>query len=268
MHIIGPRATDLVAEASVALRLECTGEELVADDSRAPDVRRGGGRGGPRAARRSDSHLRDSMPTNVLMPQMGESIAEGTIVRWVKKVGDHVDRDEPLFEISTDKVDAEIPSPAAGVLTEIRAKEGETVAGQPRRRRSSTPAPGAAVAAGRARGAAAGAAAAAAPPARRRRQRRPPAPAPAPARRGRRRHGRGSAPPEVVARRPEDRRRARRRHLADRRVRHRRPRDQAGHPRASSRGRTAPAPAAARRRRAGDAGRAGRRARPATRSCR
>ena len=68
------------------------------------------------------------MPTNVFMPQMGESIAEGTIVRWVKKIGDHVDRDEPLFEISTDKVDAEIPSPAAGVLTEIRAKEGETVA--------------------------------------------------------------------------------------------------------------------------------------------
>ena len=62
------------------------------------------------------------------MPQMGESIAEGTIVRWIKKVGDSVDRDEPLFEISTDKVDAEIPSPAAGVLTEIKAKEGETVA--------------------------------------------------------------------------------------------------------------------------------------------
>jgi 2-oxoglutarate dehydrogenase E2 component (dihydrolipoamide succinyltransferase) len=61
------------------------------------------------------------------MPQMGESIAEGTIVRWVKKVGDHVDRDEPLFEISTDKVDAEIPSPAAGVLIEILAREGETV---------------------------------------------------------------------------------------------------------------------------------------------
>jgi 2-oxoglutarate dehydrogenase E2 component (dihydrolipoamide succinyltransferase) len=61
------------------------------------------------------------------MPQMGESIAEGTIVRWIKKVGDSVDRDEPLFEISTDKVDAEIPSPVAGVITEIRAKEGETV---------------------------------------------------------------------------------------------------------------------------------------------
>ena len=65
--------------------------------------------------------------TNVVMPQMGESIAEGTIVRWIKKVGDAVDRDEPLFEISTDKVDAEIPSPAAGVLTDIKVKEGETV---------------------------------------------------------------------------------------------------------------------------------------------
>jgi pyruvate dehydrogenase E2 component (dihydrolipoamide acetyltransferase) len=65
--------------------------------------------------------------TNVVMPQMGESIAEGTIVRWIKKVGDTIDRDEPLFEISTDKVDAEIPSPAAGVLTEIKVKEGETV---------------------------------------------------------------------------------------------------------------------------------------------
>jgi 2-oxoglutarate dehydrogenase E2 component (dihydrolipoamide succinyltransferase) len=68
------------------------------------------------------------MPTPVTMPQMGESIAEGTIVRWIKKVGDAVDRDEPLFEISTDKVDAEIPSPAAGVLLQIRVNEGETVA--------------------------------------------------------------------------------------------------------------------------------------------
>jgi 2-oxoglutarate dehydrogenase E2 component (dihydrolipoamide succinyltransferase) len=67
------------------------------------------------------------MATDVVMPQMGESIAEGTIVRWIKKVGDHVDRDEPLFEISTDKVDAEIPSPAAGIVSEIRAQEGATV---------------------------------------------------------------------------------------------------------------------------------------------
>ena len=64
----------------------------------------------------------------VLMPQMGESIVEGTIVRWIRRVGDRVDRDEPLFEISTDKVDAEIPSPAAGVLAEIRAQAGQTVA--------------------------------------------------------------------------------------------------------------------------------------------
>ena len=67
------------------------------------------------------------MSTEVVMPQMGESIAEGTITRWMKKVGEHVERDEPLFEISTDKVDAEIPSPAAGTLTEVRFKEGETV---------------------------------------------------------------------------------------------------------------------------------------------
>jgi len=62
-----------------------------------------------------------------VMPQMGESIAEGTITKWLKKVGDRVERDEPLFEISTDKVDAEIPSPAAGTLTEIRFQEGDTV---------------------------------------------------------------------------------------------------------------------------------------------
>jgi pyruvate dehydrogenase E2 component (dihydrolipoyllysine-residue acetyltransferase) len=67
------------------------------------------------------------MSTDVVMPQMGESIAEGTVVRWIKKVGDAIDKDEPLFEISTDKVDAEIPSPGAGVLLEIKVKEGETV---------------------------------------------------------------------------------------------------------------------------------------------
>ena len=67
------------------------------------------------------------MATEVVMPQMGESIAEGTITKWFKQVGDHVERDEPLFEISTDKVDAEIPSPAAGTLTEIRFEEGDTV---------------------------------------------------------------------------------------------------------------------------------------------
>jgi len=67
------------------------------------------------------------MPTDVVMPQMGESIFEGTITKWLKQPGETVEKDEPLFEISTDKVDAEIPSPAAGVLTEIRAQEGTTV---------------------------------------------------------------------------------------------------------------------------------------------
>jgi pyruvate dehydrogenase E2 component (dihydrolipoamide acetyltransferase) len=67
------------------------------------------------------------MSTEVVMPQMGESIAEGTITKWLKKIGERVERDEPLFEISTDKVDAEIPSPAAGTLTEVRFKEGDTV---------------------------------------------------------------------------------------------------------------------------------------------
>ncbi len=68
------------------------------------------------------------MPTDVIMPQMGESIAEGTVTKWLKKVGERVERDEPLFEISTDKVDAEIPSPAAGVLAKILVNENETVA--------------------------------------------------------------------------------------------------------------------------------------------
>src|SRR5438309_9865814 len=68
------------------------------------------------------------MSEEVKMPQMGESIAEGTIVKWLKQVGDSVKRDEPLFEISTDKVDAEIPAPSSGVLSEIKVQEGETVA--------------------------------------------------------------------------------------------------------------------------------------------
>src|SRR4051794_28786945 len=67
---------------------------------------------------------------DVIMPQMGESIAEGTLSRWMKKVGEQVQRDEPIFEISTDKVDAEIPAPGAGVLAEILVQEGQTVAVQ------------------------------------------------------------------------------------------------------------------------------------------
>src|SRR5215471_11810788 len=65
--------------------------------------------------------------TKVIMPQMGESIFEGTLTKWLKKKGDKVERDEPLFEISTDKVDSEIPAPASGVLQDILVQEGQTV---------------------------------------------------------------------------------------------------------------------------------------------
>jgi pyruvate dehydrogenase E2 component (dihydrolipoamide acetyltransferase) len=70
---------------------------------------------------------KEIMPTDIVMPQMGESIVEGTITKWLKKPGDKVQRDEPLFEISTDKVDAEIPAPASGILREIKVSEGTTV---------------------------------------------------------------------------------------------------------------------------------------------
>ena len=133
VHMIGPRSTELVAEAVLALRLECTVEELMKTIHAHPTFSEAVGEAS-HAAHGAAIHVdgldsndsngpngsTDFMPTPIVMPQMGESIAEGTIVRWIKKVGDTVDRDEPLFEISTDKVDAEIPSPAAGVLTEIR----------------------------------------------------------------------------------------------------------------------------------------------------
>ena len=94
--------------------------------------RRGGARSGTllnaRCRREADREKQEQlMAVDVIMPQMGESIFEGTITKWLKKPGDQVERDEPLFEISTDKVDAEIPSPAAGVLREIKIAEGQTV---------------------------------------------------------------------------------------------------------------------------------------------
>src|SRR3989475_2346071 len=120
----------------------------------------------------------DSMArVDVLMPQMGESIAEGTLSKWLKKLGDEVKRDEPLFEISTDKVDAEIPAPNAGVLVEIKVQEGQAVPVQTlvavignHKRPPATPPPSAP---GHPAAAASGAAGASSPPA--------PKPAPAPA---------------------------------------------------------------------------------------
>ncbi len=126
------------------------------------------------------------MATQVIMPQMGESIAEGTITKWLKKVGDAVKRDEPIFEISTDKVDAEIPSPVAGTLIEIKVQEGATVAintvvgviGEAAEAAASAPAPAPAVAV--APKAPAPAPVAAPPPAPARAPEPPAAPRPAP----------------------------------------------------------------------------------------
>ena len=170
------------------------------------------------------------MATDVVMPQMGESIAEGTIVRWIKKVGDKVDRDEPLFEISTDKVDAEIPSPAAGVADRDPGQGRRDRAGEQRRRGDRR----------RRRAAGRRAGVRSAPPAAPRRRRRPgrrrepPKPQPqadgttaasgrprlrrsAPASTppsGRGDLDRGDHPPAFVAARAQDRQGAQRRHLA------------------------------------------------------
>ena len=159
VHMIGPRIDRARRRSDAGAASRVHGRRADPDHSRTSDDVGGGWRGRPCGARGGDScvvggslsvdscqlpvsgsstpatlnrqletgNLERSLMTNVVMPQMGESIAEGTIVRWIKKVGDQVDRDEPLFEISTDKVDAEIPAPAAGVLTDIKVKEGETV---------------------------------------------------------------------------------------------------------------------------------------------
>ncbi|MCH8144931.1 MAG: E3 binding domain-containing protein, partial [Gemmatimonadetes bacterium] len=81
----------------------------------------------PGTATEENSGRSSMARVEVIMPQMGESIVEGTVSKWLKKVGDEIKRDEPILEISTDKVDAEIPSPADGILAEIKVAEGETV---------------------------------------------------------------------------------------------------------------------------------------------
>ncbi len=201
---------------------------------------------------------------DVIMPQMGESIAEGTVSKWLKKIGDAIKRDEPIFEISTDKVDAEIPAPTAGTLAEILVPEGQTVAVQTVVARLETSAgvavgdnggadrggaaarPAAAARRGRrgacgiSRDSASKAAAPAATPPSRVAPGAPARPQPAgvPARRRQRPLAGGTSPHEVVTARPQDRGGARDRAWHADWVRHRRPRDQAGH-RVPARGRRA-----------------------------
>src|SRR4029453_4643426 len=83
--------------------------------------------GGSTESHHDKATTRRGGPVDVSMPQLGETVTEGTITRWLKQIGDRVEADEPLFEVSTDKVDSEVPSPTAGVLAEIRIAEGETV---------------------------------------------------------------------------------------------------------------------------------------------
>ena len=178
---------------------------------------------------------------DVIMPQMGESIAEGTLSKWLKKVGDTVKRDEPIFEISTDKVDAEIPAPNAGVLAEILVQEGQTVAIQTVVARietdasvgasapASAPAPAAAVPAPTPAAAPAPAPAAPAPAPRPAAASAPTAvaaPPSAPASTNGAGNGRGAPPPEIDTRGPQDGRRARPRSRHDSRHRFIGPRDQ------------------------------------------
>jgi len=117
VSVIDAEGSSAATVPSAALAKEETAA-TPADDSVTPAALDAPDMGSPAAA---------GAGTDVVMPQMGESITEGTITKWLKKVGDTVQRDEPIFEISTDKVDAEIPSPAAGVLTEIKVTEGTTV---------------------------------------------------------------------------------------------------------------------------------------------
>lgn len=113
-----------IPETAAASR---TKEDTVTPSAEATAIRDTSVNSGNGASSTSTSGAQGGPATEVLMPQMGESITEGTLTKWLKKVGDTVQRDEPIFEISTDKVDAEIPSPVAGILTEIKVPEGSTV---------------------------------------------------------------------------------------------------------------------------------------------
>ncbi len=119
--MVGPWVTEQLGQGYLAVNWEATVDEVAQFLQPHPTLSKASAR------RPSLSPEGDCTLADVIMPQLGETVTEGTITRWLKQVGEAVERDEPLFEVSTDKVDSEVPSPAGGVVSEIRVPEGETV---------------------------------------------------------------------------------------------------------------------------------------------
>ena len=141
IHMVGSRVGELIAEAQLIYGWEALPRRGRPPDPRPPHPDRGGRRGAPRPGRQAPARprlttkhqprppltlegAREPMSTSVTMPALGESVTEGTVTRWLKQEGDQVNADEPLLEVSTDKVDTEIPSPASGVLHEDHRRRG------------------------------------------------------------------------------------------------------------------------------------------------
>ncbi len=123
VHMVGPWVTEQLGQGYLAVNWEATVAEVAEFIQPHPDAVGAVRRDGALAHRKEPARLM----ADVTMPQLGETVTEGTITTWFKQVGDEVEADEPLFEVSTDKVDTEVPSPIAGVLTEIKANEGDVV---------------------------------------------------------------------------------------------------------------------------------------------
>ena len=137
VHLVGDRVGELIGEAQLIYSWEGLRRGRRAPGPRPPDPERSPRRGPPGPGRQATARplltrtapeqAKEPMATEVTLPALGESVTEGTVTRWLKQVGDEVAVDEPLLEVSTDKVDTEIPSPVAGTLLEIKANEDETV---------------------------------------------------------------------------------------------------------------------------------------------
>ncbi len=125
VHMVGPWVTEQLGQGYLAVNWEATVDEVAQFLQPHPTSPSSSGRPSCRSPAERIAPMRGTV--DVTMPQLGETVTEGTITRWLKQVGDHVDADEVLFEVSTDKVDSEVPAPTGGVLTEILVPEGDTV---------------------------------------------------------------------------------------------------------------------------------------------